>query len=165
MRTTAALALCWTLAAPTAFAQQVPAPGQPQNLPIGARVKLAGRTFELEVARTNQQRSIGLMFRTNLPADRGMVFLFEPPQPTAFWMRNTLIPLDMVFAHQGRIVDIQQDVPPCKTPQCPVYGPNYSTLVDTVVEFNAGTARKLGLKVGDRLLVEFLSAPASQPGR
>lgn len=136
---------------------------QVQNLPIAARARLAGQVFDLEVARTPGEQQIGLMCRTAMPADRGMVFVFDPARPIGFWMRNTLIPLDMIFIRQGRIVSIQSAAPPCKTPDCPLYGT--STPVEQVVELNSGTARKLGLTPGDAFKVEFLAQPLRQSGQ
>lgn len=147
---------------PTALAQQ----DQPQRLPVEAKVTLANQTFKLEVARTPQQQSIGLMFRTQMPESAGMVFVFNPARPAGFWMRNTLIPLDMLFVYRGKIVDVAQNVPPCKTPQCPTYGPRNATApIDQVIELNAGTAEKLRLKPGDPVNVEFLARQAGQPGQ
>ncbi len=140
--------------------------GQPQRLPFEAKVTLDNQTFKLEVARTSRQQSVGLMFRTQMPEDAGMVFVFEPARPAGFWMRNTLIPLDMLFVHRGKLVDIAQNVPPCKTPQCPTYGPkNAAAPIDQVIELNAGMAGKLRLKPGDRVNVEFLTRQAGQPGQ
>jgi hypothetical protein len=159
MRHCLALAVLWSAAATLGG---TPAAAQ-QTLPITARVSARGRLFKLEVARTPLEQQLGLMYRTELAPDRGMLFVFEPARPTAFWMRNTLIPLDMVFAHKGKIVDIRPDVPPCRTPECPTYGPAAAEApIDMVFEFNAGTAHKIGLKPGDRLKVEFLRPAASQ---
>jgi uncharacterized protein len=149
------------ISVPTASAPKKPA-GQPQRLPIEAHVKFGGRSIELEVARTPLQEQIGLMFRTSMPMDHGMVFLFDPPRPTRFWMRNTLIPLDMLFVYQGKIAYVAANVPPCTTPNCATYGaPDYNTPIDTVIELNAGMAQKLQIKVGDSAKVEFLATSPS----
>jgi uncharacterized protein len=136
--------------------------GQPQRLPIEAHMKFGGRRIDLEVARTAVQEQIGLMFRTSMPMDHGMVFLFDPPRPTRFWMRNTLIPLDMLFVYQGKIAYVAANVPPCTTPSCATYGPpDYNTPIDTVIELNAGMAQKLQIKTGDPAKVEFLATSPS----
>jgi len=75
-----------------------------QYLPITARAKIAGRTINLEVTRTNAEQAQGLMFRSTLPDDRGMLFNFNPPQAMSFWMKNVPVPLDMVFIYQGKVV-------------------------------------------------------------
>lgn len=127
-----------------------------QVLPISARVIIADQTIELEVAKTPQEQEIGLMFRTELLPDRGMLFPFQPARSVGFWMKNTLIPLDMVFLHQGIIQEIVVQVPPCTADPCPSYGPPFNVDIDQVIELRNGRAAELGLKKGDRLIVEFL---------
>ncbi len=144
-----------------AVANPSPATGQPQQLAVEAEVTIAGQQFELEVARTPEQQRIGLMFRTDLPADRGMWFPFDPPQPASFWMFNTLINLDIIFLYQGKVVYIAADVPGCPAQPCPAYGPPLSQLVDGVLEFRGGTAAALGLAVGDT--VEIQEIPPVSP--
>ena len=60
--------------------------------------------FNVELATTNQQRALGLMFRRALPENAGMLFLYDRPQPAAMWMKNTIIPLDMIFIAAGGTV-------------------------------------------------------------
>ncbi len=123
-----------------------------QFLPIGAEVTLGDRTISLEVTRTAAEQAKGLMFRPALPDDRGMLFVFEPARPVAFWMKNVPVPLDMVFIRNGRIVAIAARVPPCTQAPCAVY-PAGGVLVDRVVELRAGLAAELGLRVGDRAAI------------
>ncbi|WP_287129485.1 DUF192 domain-containing protein [Candidatus Cyanaurora vandensis] len=133
-----------------------------QSLPITARVQLGHQTIGLEVARTPRQRAIGLMGRKDLPADRGMVFLFDPPAFVSFWMRNCLISLDMVFVRQGRIVNLTANAPPCTTAQpeqCPRYPVTGPVPADQVIELRAGQIQQLKLKVNDPVMVTF-SKPA-----
>uniref|UniRef100_UPI0030846562 DUF192 domain-containing protein n=1 Tax=Petrachloros mirabilis TaxID=2918835 RepID=UPI0030846562 len=125
-----------------------------QSLPVSAIVKLPQTAIELEVARTQEEQAMGLMFRADLADDRGMLFPFDPPQSVNFWMRNVKIPLDMVFLREGRIVAIAANVPPCRQPVCPTYGP--SELVDQVIELRGGRAAELDLAVGETLMVQFL---------
>ena len=94
------------------------------------------------------------MYRTSLADDRGMLFPFPNPQPARFWMKNTLIPLDIVFIHKGVVKYIQVATPPCTKDPCPSYGPN--TLIDTVLELRSGRSAELGLKVGDSVKIELL---------
>jgi uncharacterized membrane protein (UPF0127 family) len=108
-------------------------------------------TVDAELATTLETRTRGLMERPSLPADQGMLFLFEVAQPLSFWMFNTLIPLDIIFADaERRITSIYASVPPCRPPlRCPTYtshGP-----AQFVLEVNAGTAAKVGVGVGDEL--------------
>jgi uncharacterized protein len=106
---------------------------------------------DAELATTAESRTRGLMERAMLPADGGMLFLFETAQPLSFWMFNTLIPLDMIFADtQRRITTIHAAVPPCRPPtRCPSYVSD--GLAQFVLEVNAGTAAKAGLAIGDEL--------------
>lgn len=132
-----------------------------QMLPISAQAEMAGQLISLEVARTPQEQAMGLMYRTSLAPDRGMLFSFEPPQRVGFWMKNTIIPLDMVFLRNGKVKAIETDVPPCTTTPCPTYGPQ--ELIDQVIELRAGRAAELGLKVGDRVSIKFLDKKTTPP--
>jgi uncharacterized membrane protein (UPF0127 family) len=132
-----------------------------QMLPISARAILPNRTkIELEVARTPEQQAMGLMYRQSLAANRGMLFEFPSPQPVSFWMKNTLIPLDMIFLRNGVVQYIQVSAPPCTADPCPSYGPR--TQIDQVIELRGGAAAQLGLKVGDRIKIEFLNSGNQQ---
>ncbi len=127
-----------------------------QKLPISAQVIVAGHTIGLEVARTTEQQAVGLMNRTTLANDRGMLFPFEPPQSVKFWMKDTLIPLDMIFLRDGVVKAIAANAPPCTTDPCSIYGPG--TPVNQVIELRGGRAAELGLKVGERVKIQFLNS-------
>jgi uncharacterized protein len=131
---------------------------QGQNLPLTARFTAEGQTILLEVARTAQEQSTGLMYRKSLAANRGMLFVFSPARPASFWMKNTLIPLDMVFMSSGVVKYISANVPPCKVADCPGYGPQSQIPIDNVIELRAGRAAELKIKVGDRLKIDNYSA-------
>lgn len=110
--------------------------------------------YTVEVARTPQQQSRGLMFRTQLPRDQGMLFPMDPPRLASFWMQDTLIPLDMIFIAEGGIVEsITPEAEPQTTTPRTSFGP-----VVAVLELAGGEAARIGLKVGDR--VEW-----AEPGR
>jgi uncharacterized protein len=105
-------------------------------------------SFNVEVATTNQERAIGLMFRRSLPADAGMLFLYDRAQPAAMWMKNTLIPLDMVFiGTDGKVHRIEQNTEPFSMELISSDGP-----VVGVLELNGGAAAKIGLKRGDTVV-------------
>ena len=125
-----------------------------QKLPVSATVAIGKQILMLEVARTSQEQSTGLMYRTELPLDRGMLFVFNPPRPVKFWMKNTLIPLDMLFVSNGLVKYIGTDIPPCKVANCPSYGPESNVAIDGVIELRGGSAAALKIKVGDRLKIE-----------
>ncbi|MDS3860664.1 DUF192 domain-containing protein [Thermosynechococcaceae cyanobacterium BACA0444] len=130
-----------------------------QTLPITAQAVIGNAVINLEVARTLPEQSKGLMYRTELAPDRGMLFPFSPPQPVSFWMKNCLIPLDMIFLRQGQVIGITAHVPPCQENPCPVYpspGP-----VDAVLEIGAGQAGILGVQVGDRIQIKKVSSLVS----
>jgi uncharacterized protein len=138
-------------------------PTTAQSLPLSAKIVVNKTTVQLEAANTPREQEIGLMFRKSMPIDRGMVFNFPKAMPANFWMKNTLISLDIIFLRDNKIVNIQANVPPCKADPCPGYGPASSVLVDRVIELNAGQAKKFGLKVGDKLEVQPLKIPTSSP--
>ncbi len=125
-----------------------------QTLPITAKVTIAGQEIDLEVARTPEQQNLGLMFRRELAANRGMLFPFEPPRPVSFWMKNTLIPLDMIFLRDRVVQAVIANVPPCVADPCPSYGP--SVAIDQVIEIPGGRASQLGIREGDRLEITYL---------
>ena len=108
-------------------------------------------TVDAELATAPETRTRGLMERSSLPADQGMLFLFEVAQPLSFWMFNTLISLDIIFADaERRITSVYASVPPCRPPlRCPTY-PSHGP-AQFVLEVNAGTAAKVGVGVGDEL--------------
>ena len=120
-----------------------------QLLPIGVNTIIADRPIGLEVARTPQEQAIGLMYRTEIPDDRGMFFLIEPARNVRFWMKNVFLELDMIFVREGIVQAIIPNVPPCLTENCPNYGPDVP--VDGVIELRGGRAAELRLKVGDRI--------------
>jgi uncharacterized membrane protein (UPF0127 family) len=127
-----------------------PDPGDPTELEIGTD----GATVfvEAEVADTDAERAEGLMGRTSLDADAGMVFLWEGPVETSFWMKDTLIPLSIAFWNErGRIIEIL-DMAPCRQDDCPSYGPGEPFV--GALEVNLGFFDDHGVEVGDRVFLE-----------
>jgi uncharacterized membrane protein (UPF0127 family) len=104
--------------------------------------------FTVEVARSPEEQAQGLMHRQSLAPDRGMIFPMEPPRPASFWMKNTLIPLDMVFIRpDGTISSIIEQTIPLSLE------PNISTEpVGAVLEIAGGRAAELGLQPGDKVV-------------
>ncbi|RKT43731.1 DUF192 domain-containing protein [Thiocapsa rosea] len=138
----AALWLAMTLAIGDAPASEA------QYLPISAKAEVGSATILLEVARTPQERALGLMFRPALADDRGMLFPADPSRPIRMWMKNVPVALDLVFMYEGQVVALAEQVPPCLKASCPSYGP-FKRAVDQVLELRAGRAAELRLKVGD----------------
>lgn len=109
-----------------------------------------GSEVQAELAANFSERQRGLMFREFMPADQGMLFLFDSSATWRFWMLNTLIPLDILWLNEEReIIFINAHTPPCRSGSCPTYGPNEPSR--SVLELNGGEAARRGLKVGDRL--------------
>ncbi|USN55519.1 MAG: DUF192 domain-containing protein [Candidatus Peribacteria bacterium] len=104
----------------------------------------------MEIADTVETRTLGLMSRTELAADAGMRFVFETEAPRRkFWMKNTLIPLDMIWVDSSlHVVYIETQVPPCEITTCPTYGPD-EQVSQYVLELNAGEVAKQQIKIGD----------------
>ena len=104
--------------------------------------------FTVEVATTPAQLEQGLMFRRSLAADAGMLFDFKTPTMATMWMKNTLIPLDMLFVDaRGRIVNIQERAVPESLATISAAAP-----VRAAIELNGGTASRLGIRPGDRVI-------------
>lgn len=103
--------------------------------------------FEVEVARNDKDRAQGLMFRRSMPANRGMLFDFAKVEPVSMWMQNTYLPLDMLFIRpDGTVARIAANAEPLSTRTIPSGEP-----VLAVLELNAGTGARLGIKAGDRI--------------
>lgn len=117
----------------------------------GAAARLLTATgehaIEVELADTPKTRETGLMNRSQMPADHGMLFDFKETRPVAMWMKNTLIPLDMLFMDErGRVVNIATNAKPYSLDIIPSTGP-----VRYVLELNGGAAARFGAKPGDQL--------------
>ena len=109
--------------------------------------------FKVELAKTPAQMTQGLMFRTSLAPDAGMLFEYQQPTMATMWMRNTLIPLDMLFVDaQGRIVNIHERAVPQSDDVIAAAEP-----VRAVIELNGGTAARLGIEPGDRVVHPIFS--------
>ena len=114
-----------------------------------------GTIVHAEVADTEAARQRGLMFRETLARASGMLFVFDRPGSYAFWMKNTLIPLDLVWLDgTGRVVSLAVDVPPCKADPCPSYPPGAEARY--VLEVASGFTTNRHLQIGDRLMLEGL---------
>ncbi|MBK3797660.1 DUF192 domain-containing protein [Azospirillum brasilense] len=104
--------------------------------------------FDVELAETPAQQAQGLMFREKMAADSGMLFIYDRPQPASFWMKNTLIPLDMIFiGTDGRIVNIHANAVPQSLDAV-----NSAGSVKGILEINGGMSARLGIRPGDRVV-------------
>lgn len=119
-------------------------------------VEIHGKRFYVEIAADNASQSRGLMFRESLASDHGMLFVFPRERKQRFWMKNTLIPLDIIYLDsQMRVVNMALGAQPCKKDPCPSY-PSYAP-ARFVLEINAGMANSLGLQQGDLIHLEMPS--------
>jgi uncharacterized membrane protein (UPF0127 family) len=118
---------------------------------LGPRVVMpSGAVYKLELARTPEEQQQGLMFRESLPPSSGMLFLFGEPGVHQFWMKNTMIPLDMIWLDaDGKVLFVSADTPPCKADPCPSYGPSAPAV--NVLEIPGGMAKKENVEVGSVL--------------
>lgn len=106
--------------------------------------------FRVEIARTEPERSKGLMYRQSLAPDAGMLFIFEHPAPLTFWMKNTLIPLDMIFIDGDRhVVGVVENAEPLTQT-----GRRVDGLSRYVLEINGGLSAKLGIQAGAAVVFE-----------
>ncbi len=125
-----------------------PAPADPAVDDLSIVTATGPHHFAVEVMRTREQLERGLMYRRQMAADRGMLFDFGAVQPVTMWMRNTYLPLDLVFiAADGRVVSVKRDAEPLSETTIPSGGD-----VLGVLEVNAGTAARIGLEPGDRVV-------------
>jgi len=113
-------------------------------------VIINGNEINVELAETETERQVGLMFRETLGENDGMLFIFEQEHPIAFWMKNTLIPLDIIFIDNDlKIVDIKHDVQPCEEDPCPNYTSKSPAIY--VLEVNGGYSDLNDIKIGDTI--------------
>lgn len=122
------------------------------NQPI---VSFENKIFQVELAQTDAERQQWLMYRESLDEDKGMLFIFPDEWIHSFWMKSTLIPLDMIrintISGENRVVDIQT-AEPCTTPECEIYTPAWNS--QFVLEINAWLAEKYWITTGDLVYIE-----------
>jgi len=111
--------------------------------------------FNVELAKTAAEMSRGLMFRKSLDSDKGIVFIFEKEGNYSFWMENTLIPLDIIWINENKeVVFKSENAQPCKEGYvCLSINPNENAKY--VLEVNGGVAEKIGLKIGDKIILNI----------
>jgi len=128
---------------------------RPTPAPVtGPRVVMpSAAVYSLEIARTPEEQAQGLMFRESLPERFGMLFPFPDRGVHGFWMKNTMIPLDILWLDaSGKVLFISAATPPCKADPCPTYGPNAPAA--NVLEIASGKAAKEKIVVGSVLKFE-----------
>lgn len=121
--------------------------GPVEDLAIVSAATGEERLFRVEIAATPEAQERGLMFRKSMPADHGMLFVFDRQMPRSFWMKNTYIPLDILFIRaDGTIHHIARNAVPLDETPVPSNGP-----VMHVLEINGGVAQMLGIREGDKV--------------
>ena len=111
--------------------------------------------YRLELALTPEDQAQGLMFRESLPPNTGMLFVFPTSEPHHFWMKNTMIPLDMIWMDEaGKVLFVSANTPPCKADPCPTYGPDGPAR--QVLEIAGGMAAKEKITAGSTLKLSDL---------
>jgi uncharacterized membrane protein (UPF0127 family) len=142
---------CALLISALAFWSLSTARGESGLEPLEITTSSGAHVFQVEIAKDDAAREKGLMYRRFMPADRGMLFEFEKEAPVAFWMRNTFIPLDMIFiARDGTVKRIADNAEPLTDTAVPSGGP-----VIGVLELNGGEAARIGLRPGDKVSASF----------
>jgi uncharacterized protein len=121
-------------------------------------VEIGGKPFTLEVAANDDDRQRGLMYRKSMPGDHGMLFVFPSERPLSFWMRNTLIPLDILYLDRfGKVVSVSQMKPLDETGVPSGWPAKYA------IELNEGTANTVGVKAGDVIRIPAEAREPSPP--
>lgn len=144
----ACLALTAIAPAPAAVAQAAARAATARSEPLTIVTKAGPKRFDVEVMRDDAARARGLMFRRHMAADHGMLFDFEQDQPVTMWMKNTYLPLDMIFVKpDGTILSIAENTTPLSEATVPSGGP-----VRFVFEVVAGTVKRLGIAPGDKVV-------------
>jgi uncharacterized membrane protein (UPF0127 family) len=123
-----------------------------ESAPPRARVTIGVHLIDAEVADTPARQQRGLSGRRSLPAGQGMLFVYDEPDLRGFWMPDMHFAIDIVWIRAGRIVHVESDVPHVVSGPLPVYRP--SETADRVLEVAAGTAKRLGWRVGDAVGIE-----------
>jgi uncharacterized membrane protein (UPF0127 family) len=143
------LTVVFLLAACAAGAEEA-VPEKAPDPPMGRVTFPSGRTFLVELALTAEEQARGYMWRQEIRSDEGMLFLYDRPGVYRFWMKNCLVPIDMIWLDgEDRVLAIEHSAPPCHDPQCPSFGPFMTS--HAVLEIRGGVAEEEGLKPGDRL--------------
>ena len=119
--------------------------------PLETRMQINNHVFVVELAITEAEKEKGLGYRDNLAPDHGMLFPYDHAEKYSYWMKGMRFPLDIIWIRDGKIVDITKNVPVATTLVLPVYSPKEP--VNQVLELNAGTSDRDGIKVGDAAII------------
>jgi uncharacterized membrane protein (UPF0127 family) len=127
-------------------------PGEPTNY---SRICFDDNCFQIELAITPAEQSRGLMYRDQLDPDRGMLFVFQTERIYPFWMKNTLIPLDIIWIDNNlTVVHIEENAQPCSPLSCSMITPDHEAKY--VLEINGGLVDRIALGIGDDVIMDYL---------
>ena len=112
----------------------------------------SGKFLTLFIADDDVEKEVGLMGVKKLHPNHGMLFVFDPQEKVNFWMKKTLIPLDIIFIKNDKIIEIVENVLPCALDKCPLIGSKEK--VNFVIELNSGRAKELGFEIGDNIYLD-----------
>lgn len=145
-----------------AFSADPPDTGVAQSLPLAPLTVETGKgpvVVQVQVADTDVTRQTGLMYRRSMPEKEGMLFIFQEVRPVAFWMKNTVLSLDILFLDDaGRVMNIARGTRPFSLEPIPADGPTRA-----VLELNAGASARLGIEVGDHVHYQSLARSLPSP--
>ncbi len=118
-------------------------------------VKIKDKPFRMDIAKTSGERKLGLMYKESLDLNEGMIFIYTKEKKYSFWMKNTMIPLDIIWLNKNKnVVHISKNTQPCKQNDCPSIKPNRRAIY--VLEINANLSDKLGLSIGDSIEFDII---------
>ena len=117
-----------------------------------SEVCINDKCFSVELAKTQAEKEKGLMFRESLNKDKGMLFIYDVPEKSGFWMKNTLIPLDIIWINKDDKIIHIVTAPPCKNDPCEIYSPGEEALY--VLEINAGLTNEANIEEGDAVVIK-----------
>ena len=119
--------------------------------PLAPQLEIRGNKFTVELAITDKEREKGLGYRDALPANQGMLFVYDHPEQYNFWMKGMRFPIDIIWIQDKKIVDISPNVPIAIGENLSTYTPKIP--VSQILEVNAGTVDRLGIQIGDAVKI------------
>ncbi|MCF7871955.1 DUF192 domain-containing protein [Candidatus Woesearchaeota archaeon] len=111
--------------------------------------------FEIEISKTQQTREIGLMHKEYMESNKGMLFIFDRPDNYPFWMKNTIIPLDIIWINSNQEIAHIEEAIPCKNDPCQIYNPNKKALY--VLEINQGISKNYKFEEGNKVILKNIN--------
>lgn len=138
----------------TIYLRNLPTSG---GLPFGktSKVTVDETVFKVTVAKTNEEKEVGLSQFAKIDEDRGMIFIFDKPDYYSFWMKEMKFPIDIIFINKDKIVTILEKIEPPTGSETALQIFNPTSPADSVLEINAGLSEKYNFKLGDSVKIEL----------